>query len=270
MNNIYELHLLDNAPQPIIFRQFFARLPEEPAYVNWHRNIEILLFLKGSATLNCTNVNYDVSGGDMFIVNSSCTHYINAKESLDYQCLIIDYTFLEANGIYVDKITFSSLIHDDDYMRNLFTQIAEEFFSSHPYRSFALRAKVLTLMLHLMRNYLLNPSEVQSAPAKTEGIKIAISYILSHLNSKMSIDDIALQSGLNKYYLIHKFKEQTGYTPIEYINVMRCENAKQMLSLKIYTIDEIAATVGFKTTSYFSQTFKKYVGCSPSEYTKKQ
>ncbi len=265
MNNSFEVHLLSSDPLPIIFHPNVVVTPHDLIDTNWHRNIEILLFLEGSGTVSCADVDYFVSAGDMFIINSNYMHCIMSQTLISYHCLIVDYSFLKSNDIALDNITFIPVIKDNTASM-LFNKISEEYLGNSSHRNPSIRAQVLSLMVHLMRNHISNQSHNSSSQNKTEAIKFAIGYILSHLGNKMTLDEIALQSGMSKYHMLREFKKQTGYTPIEYINIMRCENAKQMLALEVYSIDEIASAIGFKNTSYFSQTFKKYVGCSPSQY----
>ena len=62
------------------------------------------------------------------------------------------------------------------------------------------------------------------------------------------------------------FKEQTGYPPLQYINKLRIERAKQLLADAGLSVSECAETLGFTDVNYFSRLFRKFTGVSPSKY----
>jgi len=62
------------------------------------------------------------------------------------------------------------------------------------------------------------------------------------------------------------FKIETGYSPHQYLLMMRIEKAKELLKTTTLNINEIAWQTGFDSEFYFSTIFKKKTGCSPSNY----
>lgn len=76
-------------------------------------------------------------------------------------------------------------------------------------------------------------------------------------------------SGLNRRTFSRRFKAATGYSPIEYLQALRIEEAKQMLESTAQAIEEIAEAVGYKDEGAFRRTFYKRSGLSPSAYRKK-
>jgi AraC-like DNA-binding protein len=57
----------------------------------------------------------------------------------------------------------------------------------------------------------------------------------------------------------------TGKTLVEYINIVRCEHARELLSSGSFNVGESAEQCGFQDISYFSRIYKKYIGILPSE-----
>ena len=74
---------------------------------------------------------------------------------------------------------------------------------------------------------------------------------------------------MNKYYLVHVFKQYKGVSPINYLISKRVECAKELLETTNYPIAQIAESSGFSSQSYFSQVFKKATNMSPNEYRKR-
>lgn len=75
---------------------------------------------------------------------------------------------------------------------------------------------------------------------------------------------------LNKDYMSRKFKEHYGMGMVAYLNEIRIRKAKELLRNTDLRIQEIADSTGYFDSKYFSQQFKKLVGCSPNEYRNKK
>ena len=93
-----------------------------------------------------------------------------------------------------------------------------------------------------------------------------ISYIKNHLQEKLSVEQIAQQAGFSKFYFLRLFKRVTGCTVVQYINLLRCETAKELLRSGNHTVKETAYLCGFDNLSYFSNVFKKCTGSLPGAY----
>ena len=77
---------------------------------------------------------------------------------------------------------------------------------------------------------------------------------------------IAQHLGLSEGHLSHTFKKETDYTLLNYLTRYRIHKAMELLRdcrVKVY---EVAERVGYRDITYFSATFKKLAGMSPSEY----
>jgi len=101
---------------------------------------------------------------------------------------------------------------------------------------------------------------------KDHYIKSVCKYINNNYNHDLSLDDIADYVYLSPNYLANVFKERMGQTIISYLTETRMKKAKELLlnsQLKVY---EISKKVGYNSSNYFSQVFKKHTGNSPLEY----
>ena len=93
-------------------------------------------------------------------------------------------------------------------------------------------------------------------------------YISEHLASCISLSALAAAVHLAPEYLCALFKHHTGETIFEFINRERIEEAKQRMLSDDSSLLEIAASCGFPNYNYFSTTFKRLVGVTPSRYRK--
>ena len=94
-------------------------------------------------------------------------------------------------------------------------------------------------------------------------------YIKRHYTQNITIDDICREFDCSRSYISHHFKQSVGQSFREYLTDVRIANAKLLLRYSKLDIAEIALTVGFRDYTYFSNTFKKKTGSSPSAYRKK-
>lgn len=88
-------------------------------------------------------------------------------------------------------------------------------------------------------------------------------------NASFSVDDFAKDMFMSRSNLNIKVKALFGVSPLELIKTVRFNEACRLLQEKKHTMTEISEMVGFTTSSYFTSAFKRFIGCTPSEYLKK-
>lgn len=102
---------------------------------------------------------------------------------------------------------------------------------------------------------------------KSKYVLEAMAYIGEHYHEpNIGVAAIAQHLGISEGHLSHTFKKETDYTLLNYLTRYRIHRAMELLRdcrLKVY---EVAEQVGYRDIAYFSATFKKLVGMSPSEY----
>lgn len=91
-------------------------------------------------------------------------------------------------------------------------------------------------------------------------------YIEKNFTKNISLDDISEKVNISSYYLSRIFKEGTGENFIDYLTRLRIEKAKELLSTTQYSMKEICMMSGYSDPNYFSKSFKKNVGVTPTEY----
>ena len=106
---------------------------------------------------------------------------------------------------------------------------------------------------------------------KSRYVQEALSYIAQHYaDADISITTIADSLRLSEGHLSHMFKKETGSTVIGYLTQYRIRRAMELLRDCRYKVYEVAELVGYRDVTYFSSTFKKVAGVSPSEYQSKR
>ena len=104
-------------------------------------------------------------------------------------------------------------------------------------------------------------------PSKNNDIiKKAIQFISQNFSDNISLSDVADHVHLNPAYFSTIFKQSTGSSFKEYLNMVRIEESKRLLANTDYSVIDISVATGFEDQSYFSKVFKKYTGLTPKQY----
>ena len=93
-----------------------------------------------------------------------------------------------------------------------------------------------------------------------------VDYLHQNFRKGITLDDVGHAVFFSPVYCDAVFKKDTGYTIIDYVLTLRIEESKNLLLKEKSDIKEIAESIGFHSSNYYSRIFKKRVGCSPSAY----
>lgn len=109
------------------------------------------------------------------------------------------------------------------------------------------------------------------APSENSTVFLIRDYIEKRFgDNNLSIKEISEHVHLSCSYICTMFKTETGQTLNQYITEYRIEKAKMLLADPRNKITEISSRVGYTDGNYFSKSFKKAVGLSPSEYRERE
>ncbi len=95
-----------------------------------------------------------------------------------------------------------------------------------------------------------------------------VQYIMKHFQEPLSLDILAKELHVNKYYLSHTFSERLHMSFPSYINRIRLEYALQSMRSTDKTLTDIWSDAGFESQRSFNRTFQTVMGMTPSEYRK--
>jgi AraC-like DNA-binding protein len=107
-------------------------------------------------------------------------------------------------------------------------------------------------------------NELSSKP-----VQDVIKILKSGIYKSFSISDICSRVSCGRAYLFRVFKLQTGKTIMDYYLSLKIDKAKELLQRDELTIKQIAAKLAFNEPNYFTKTFKRATGITPSEYKKR-
>ena len=120
--------------------------------------------------------------------------------------------------------------------------------------------QILIMLLDLISKPLINNEKIDKR------ILLAKTFLDDHVATSVSLEQVAMAAHLSVRQLSTLFKEQLGFTPLNYIREQRMKKAQILLTQSTLPITTIAESVGYQNLSAFSDRFKKHFGRSPRIY----
>ncbi|SFE84297.1 Helix-turn-helix domain-containing protein [Chitinophaga sp. CF118] len=127
----------------------------------------------------------------------------------------------------------------------------------------------LSLCLHRAGNLIQTGSIETLKPHHIEKLHHAKTYLSQHIDTPVSINEVARKVGMNDYMLKRGFKQLFGMAMYDYLIEIRMKEARQLLLDSDHHIGEIAYKIGYSSISNFSTAFKKKYGYPPSAIKRK-
>ncbi len=266
MDITYETHLTIKKDKLCPFKLLIGTIDGERGICNWHENIEVLLIKGGDGRVLYGSEYLDVSDGSIIVVNSEALHRL-CGDGYDILGFIIDSDFCKENGIDTSALVFERCFFDDEIARIMkSTASTVKSYTDAPTSLGGARARcaVLELLIKLTERHSAVFCEIgKERRSSEEYVKTVIKHLNAHSKEEMSLEELAALCGITKYHLSREFKRYTGSTVFSYLNVLKCKNAEGLI-LHGKSVSEAAFESGFESLSYFSRTYKKIMGRSPS------
>jgi len=124
------------------------------------------------------------------------------------------------------------------------------------------------LLYQILYEFLIENIVLNSNSKNVSLIQPAKEYIDTFYMNPISNQELASICGISVTHFRRIFTELHGSSPIEYLNKVRINRAKDMLIYNLYSTDEIARLIGIDDVNYFCRLFKKKVGVTPAQFKK--
>ncbi|MDO5406896.1 MAG: AraC family transcriptional regulator [Eubacteriales bacterium] len=156
----------------------------------------------------------------------------------------------------------NSFIGEDLSIKLLFQEIILELQLKKPVYNEIVNSDFLKLLALIQRSL-----RQQASPLDN---MFGIDRLIMQLNQKyMEYWDVSMMAEFCDFspsYFSHMFKKRTGISPIQFLNDLRIQKAKELLSSGCMNISTVAALVGFEDALYFSRVFRRETGTSPTRF----
>ncbi len=246
---------------------------------HYHDFHKILILLSGDVTYSIEGRSYELNPYDIVFVNAGEVHKPTIHSNAPYERIIIYVStdFLaqykkentdlntcfqkaHAEQSHVLRIKGFTNSRINQCVKRLETALHDKDFASELYQELLF----LEFMIELNRAALSDAISYISNTAANKTILAIIEYLNANLTEDISIDALAERFFLSRYYLMHAFKEETGYTVGNYLTAKRLILAKELIATG-KPITEVCYACGYKNYSTFSRAYKKQFGKAPRE-----
>ena len=241
-----------------------------------HKEMELICMTAGCADFYINTAHFHVAAGDLLIIPPYAIHRATAsmRDGGAWECLCFDLSLLHdaalCTGLEDGKLTAKPHITPGmSASASLFSYARSAFAAYEKQASgWDLEATGLLLLFFstLKREGLL--SCTGEAGRGNDFCTRVIKFIAHHYSEPITSAMLATQLYMSPAYFCRLFKKNFGTRFADYLVAYRIEKAKTMLLGEPSSISDVATRVGFQSFSYFSKTFHRLCGCTPSEYKK--
>ncbi|MFP4380495.1 MAG: helix-turn-helix domain-containing protein [Candidatus Sumerlaeia bacterium] len=282
-----------------IFSNKLFRESDFPIQTDWHelnRDVdfhahaftELVLVFSGQGKHTVGGAEYQIGGGDVFVINRSQEHgYCDCRDLrlvnvlFDQDQLPLPLNELRAIPGYHALFSLepamrrrhafqSRLKLTPDRMAGLdgwIEDLREELEARRPgYRCMAL-GQLIRLISFLARYY-----GAESTPPQREVISMAetMAWLEEHFAEDLRVEKLARMAHMSERSFQRAFREASGCAPINYVNRLRMARASELLRRTSLNVGEIAWEVGVRDANYFTRQFRKYMGITPLQYRRQE
>jgi len=252
---------------------------------HFHDEYEIFYMVGGARLFFFQNRSFWAKAGDLILIESDMIHMTSAPPEGDpgYERYIfyvssqrmkeLDEKFPGLNLVrYLHEHT--GVYHLSQEMRNRFMALCGLFQRElrcmefgYPYIiEMGLASNLVQLVRDLPSKESIQPLNPDNA--KYKRVYEIADYVSKNCTSITSLDDLAVQFFISKYYMCRIFKEITGCTVIEYLTIHKLQEARKYLERSDLSISQVAEQVGYNSLTHFEKEFKRYMLVSPNQYRK--
>lgn len=237
---------------------------------HWHEYVEVLYMLKGELTAVIQAENYDLTCGDLLVINTGEPHMTVTRESTTYILLQISPAQLQRLLPVGTAVYFQTLITPGGQpaytkMRGCLLKMLEEIQAKEDGYQLLFTAKLYEFLYELYRNYTIPvPGHTKGhADRDLQRITKIMSWVRQNYQNPLTLDDAAGCLALSREYFCRMFKHYTGQTFLEYLNSVRTMHLYEHLKTSDEKLTVLMEQCGLTNYKVFMRTFKAMYGDTP-------
>ena len=224
----------------------------------------LLSVVKGSLIVK-TDSMIRVNAGHLVLIDCYAPHTYYTDEECECYWIHFDGTMA---SIYFEEIcncignSFVPISDNDDSLSalmNLYSRVIGNFSSLE----YIISAQITAILQGFLCS---GTSSDKFSKLNNTSIQNIRAFIDANFDQELSLDELASLAGFSQFHFLRLFKEQTGYTPHDYIQTVRLNHASYLLKNTNQPITEICYLCGYSSPSVFTTAFKNAYGVTPREY----
>lgn len=234
--------------------------------LHWHNFGELELVVSGAGNHRLDGTEYGFTAGDCWITGGISGHSIFFEEETEIINIIFSSDMLDARLAELLDIHTALRCHCSGQFADAISRNAAELQNASSYGEFS-RLYSSSLLTQLLLSVLHTAGIDRSAQLPL--VKSAAAWASRHFPEDARISTMAKELGVSPNHLGKLFRGATGISFNDYIRNLRLRRVCYLLTSTELSIKEIGYSAGFKSTEYFYEVFRKYIGVQPSAYRHK-
>jgi AraC-like DNA-binding protein len=256
----------------LIYVQEIGHFQTLPGYFTEREGLDsylIVYILKGKGQLSYQGKNFTLHAKHMFFIHCHSYHHYASDPQEPLELLWV-HLYGSSTAAYYEHFTASHepvlpLAHESQV-----PTLLRQTLQIQQQRSAATELLTSKLLIDLLTAIVLTAQEIDLSTAdKPDYIEAIIQTLELRFTEPISLDQLAHEHAVSKYHMAKRFKQYTGFSPLDYLIGMRMSHAKERLKYSDMPVSEIAAAVGIDNVSHFINLFKARTGDTPLVYRKK-
>jgi len=249
--------------------------------LHWHEEIQFVLIQKGEAVFQINEERIEVRKGEGLFINSGCLHMAEDEKQTGcvYICLNVSPHFLLSQELFTTYVTpyiqatnlpYVFIDAKELWGRNIIDAMLKikQLLERKPqYFEIDINIQLTFIWKNLLFNRF-QPEYVQKEMVKSQRMRQMLSFIHLHYAEKITLEDIARAGQLSRSECCRYFKRILKTTPLNYVIDYRIQQSLALLQQEESNVTEVAYQVGFYSTSYFIEKFRKSMNMTPLAYKK--
>ncbi len=235
-----------------------------------HHFTELFFVIRGKGEFLVETKTFPVTENTLIIVNPNISHTEYGVSGTPMEYVVLGINGLQFQSDMEGQPTSHSIHNFSSYSEeiNFYLRILlkEMKFKETNFESICQNLLEILIWSIVRRT----KTDLALAPTKriTKECHFIEQYLNDHFREDISLQTLSDLTYMNKYYLVHAFKNYKGTSPINYLIDKRIAEAKHLLATTNYPVAKIASLSGFSSQSYFSQIFRKETDMTPNQYRK--
>lgn len=246
--------------------EYIARFTVNNTYPSHiHRQIEILYVTKGRIKVSIDDAEYTLQTGDISIAFSNHSH---STESIGSSAAILIIFNPEFANAYFNEITRNSPDVPFLVKSQLPIEVTLAIKNMADCYSSKKDARIAQGYLYVILGNILPSLNLHPADSgdSVDTCRQIIEYVANHFMNEISLDSMAHDLGLSKYYISHIFSERIQTSFPAYLGRCRAEHAARLLKTSRISVTDIGFASGFNSSRTFYRAFRDVYNMTPQEY----
>lgn len=278
-DNIVQSNRIIYTPSPfakanLIHLQEIGRLKAVVPHVSKRENLPSFLFFvveDGSGFLEYGDETHQLNAGDCVFLDCRKSYAQHSSEDL-WTLRWVHFYGSNMGGIYDKYLERGGRVCFHPKDMDTYGVILQRIYDVASKNSYIRDMEIfeqLASLLTLLMAQSWSANKGNSISTKKRDMTNIKEYLENNYKTRITLDMLAEEFYINKFYMTRLFKEQYGVSVNNYLLQVRVTHAKQLLRFSDYSVERIGQECGMEDANYFSRMFKKVEGMTPGEFRRK-